>query len=86
MSDADKDTYRRSVKAMAICPGETCEEGHARFLQRKSAEGWRYGKVRDEEKREDPSIVEYEHLPYPKRNNMEIVVTIIRAMWEERNG
>lgn len=50
------------------------------------AEGWRYGPVRDEARREHPCMVPYEALPeaerdYDRRTAFETLKTIYRLGW-----
>lgn len=50
------------------------------------AEGWRYGPVRDEARREHPCLVPYEALPeaereYDRRTAFETLKTIYRLGW-----
>lgn len=39
------------------------EKVHDRWVEGRRAEGWRYGPVRDDEKKETPCLVPYEELP-----------------------
>ena len=41
----------------------TPEESHNSWLRQKEEEGWKYGAVKDAEKKEHPCFVPYEELP-----------------------
>ncbi len=45
----------------------TPEQSHAAWKAYKEAEGWKYGPVKDAEKKEHPCMVEYDMLPQEQR-------------------
>jgi hypothetical protein len=44
-------------------PDATPEQSHESWLEAKKADGWKYGKVKDEEKKTHPCFLPYEKLP-----------------------
>lgn len=41
---------------------------HEVFVQNRMKEGWKYGPVRDDEKKENPTMVPYEDLPESEKD------------------
>lgn len=44
-------------------PGAKDSHSHTEWMQEKHATGWKYGPVKDEEKKEHPCMVPFEELP-----------------------
>jgi RyR domain len=60
--------------------GNTPEQSHAGWLEEKRATGWKYGPVKDPEKKEHPCFVAYCDLPQNQRAKDALFVTTVRAM------
>ena len=60
--------------------GATPERSHQSWLAEKQATGWKYGPVKDAEKREHPCFVAYEDLPEAQKHKDEIFTTVVRAV------
>jgi RyR domain-containing protein len=60
--------------------GNTPEQSHESWLAEKRATGWKYGPVKDPEKKEHPCIVPYAGLPAAQRAKDELYLTVVRAM------
>ena len=64
-------------------------ESHEAWFKHKLAEGWKYGPVKDADKREHPCCVEYHMLPAEQRAKDYIFSTIVKTVREisgERMG
>lgn len=60
--------------------GSTPEQSHASWLEEKTRTGWKYGPVKDPEKKEHPCFVAYEDLPLAQRAKDVIFVRVVRAV------
>lgn len=67
----------------------TPEQSHEAWMEAKLRDGWRYGEVKDADKREHPCMVPYGELPAEQRAKDHIfgsIVATIRAVQAERLG
>ena len=62
--------------------GNTPEQSHEGWLAEKAATGWKYGPVKDPEKKEHPCFVPYAELPPAQRHKDTLFVTTVRAVSE----
>jgi len=62
--------------------GNTPEQSHEGWLAEKAATGWKYGPVKDPEKKEHPCYVPYAELPPAQRHKDVLFVTTVRAVSE----
>ena len=53
---------------------------HENWLKEKYADGWKYGEVKDPEKKEHPCCVPYDELPLEQKVKDALFVGIVRAM------
>lgn len=60
--------------------GATPEQSHESWLAEKAATGWKYGLVKDPEKKEHPCFVPYTKLPELQRKKDELFVLTVRAV------
>lgn len=60
--------------------GNTPEQSHESWLKEKADTGWKYGPVKDPEKKEHPCFVPYAELPPEQRRKDDIFVTVVRAV------
>lgn len=60
--------------------GATPRESHESWMAEKRATGWKYGPVKDVEKREHPCFVPYDELPPAQRAKDGIFVTVVRVV------
>lgn len=58
----------------------TAEKSHEIWMAQKLASGWRWGNVKNPEKREHPCLVEYKLLPEEQRFKDELWVSTVRLM------
>lgn len=62
-----------------INPKSVPEDSHVNWLKEKLADGWKYGVIKDVEKKEHPCCVEYENLPKSQKLKDELYTSIIKA-------
>jgi hypothetical protein len=63
-----------------VLNNNTPEQSHESWLAEKAANGWKYGPVKDPDKKEHPCFVPYAELPPEQRAKDSIFVTVVRAM------
>lgn len=88
MSQVDWEDVPDWQHASAICgvehainsPDATPEDQHAAWLQHKEKEGWKYGPVKDADKKEHPCFVPYDQLPEAQRVKDRLFLAVCRAM------
>jgi hypothetical protein len=61
-------------------PDATAEMLHDAWLQNKQADGWKYGPVKDAEKKEHPCCVPYEELSDEHRLKDYFFHAVVRSM------
>jgi hypothetical protein len=61
--DWQKDSAINGVKFHLANPDATPENSHESWLAQKEREGWKYGDVKDADKKEHPCFVPYNQLP-----------------------
>lgn len=63
-----------------VIAGNTPEQSHESWLKEKADTGWKYGPVKDPEKREHPCFVPYAELPPEQRAKDDVYVAVVKAM------
>lgn len=58
----------------------TPEDSHNNWLKEKEKDGWKYGEVKDVDKKEHPCMVPYDQLPYNQKVKDALFISIIRAI------
>lgn len=79
----DAPTWQRSSALLGVCgviDGNGPRESHESWLREKAATGWKYGPVKDPEKREHPCFVPYDELPPEQAVKDRIFVGVVRAV------
>lgn len=76
--DWQKSSARNGV--VGAMNGATPEQSHESWLAEKMATGWKYGPVKDPEKKEHPCFVPYSELPPNQRAKDAIFVNVVRAV------
>lgn len=61
-------------------PELTPEGNHARWCERRTADGWVNGPVRDEHLKQHPCLVPYEELPRARQAQDRLFLAIVRAL------
>lgn len=77
-----KDSACNGVR-FALEGGKTPEDSHKSWLAQKEAEGWKYGPVKDPEKKEHPCFVPYDQLPAAQRRKDHIFLAVVSAFKAE---
>lgn len=62
-----RDSAKSGVLSKLLDPDVTPEQSHEGWLRQKEADGWRYGPIKDAEKKEHPCFVPYADLPPEQR-------------------
>ncbi len=62
-----------------VLAGNTPEQSHESWLREKEATGWKYGAVKDPEKKEHPCFVPYADLPPEQKAKDLIFVSVANA-------
>lgn len=75
-----QDSAVAGVKAIVENPDTTPEQSHEGWLAFKAADGWKFGPVKDAEKKEHPCFVPYDQLPPNQRLKDEMFGMVVRAM------
>lgn len=70
----------KGVKLLIENPDVKPSDSHAAWLEEKRATGWKYGKVKDVDKKEHPCFVPYEELPTEQRAKDYIFLAIARSL------
>jgi cytochrome c1 len=63
-------------------PEATPSESHESWMRVKAEEGWKYGPVKDVEKKEHPCFLPYEDLPADQRAKDYIFTAIVKTVRE----
>lgn len=75
-----KDSVIAGVKAILANPDSTPEQSHENWLAHKEADGWKYGEVKDVEKKEHPCFRPYSELPVEQKAKDHIFRAIVTAL------
>lgn len=75
-----KDSARKGVEFHIENPDATPENSHEKWLAQKTSEGWRYGRVKDTEKKTHPCFLPYSELPADQKSKDWIFRGVIHAM------
>jgi len=60
--------------------GNSPEQLHLSWLEEKRRTGWKYGPVKDPEKKEHPCFLPYDELPLQQRVKDRLFVSVVRAV------
>ena len=63
-----------------VLDGNTPEQSHGSWLKEKADTGWKYGAVKDPDKKEHPCFVPYAELPPEQRAKDDVYVAVVGAM------
>ena len=78
--DWQKTSAINGVKFHIVHPGSPPSASHDNWLKEKTEEGWKYGKVKDPEKKEHPCFVPYEDLPTEQKVKDSLFIGVVTAM------
>lgn len=75
-----RESARNGVRFALANPGAPPSASHDSWLEEKRAAGWKYGPVKDPEKKEHPCFVPYEQLPLEQRRKDHLFQAVARAI------
>ena len=78
--DSIRDSVISGVKFRLANPLSTPADSHANWLADKNRDGWKYGPVKDVEKKEHPCMVIYEALPEAQRAKDALFVSVVDGL------
>lgn len=78
--DWQRDSAINGVKVTIANPNASASVQHEAWLEDKYADGWKYGEVKDPEKKEHPCCVPYDELPLEQKVKDALFVGVVRAM------
>jgi hypothetical protein len=78
--DWQKESAVKGVKFALENPNAAPSDSHESWLAEKRATGWKYGPVKDAEKKEHPCFVPYEELPVDQRRKDRLFLAVVRAL------
>jgi hypothetical protein len=70
----------KGVEFALANPSAPPSASHDSWLEEKRATGWKYGPVKDPEKKEHPCFRPYEELPAEQRRKDALFLAIVRAL------
>ncbi len=75
-----KDSAVNGVEFHLDNPEAGCSASHESWLKEKESDGWKYGEVKDAEKKEHPCFVPYNELPDEQKVKDALFVGVVRAL------
>lgn len=75
-----RDSAIAGVEFAILHPEATPEQQHDSWSEAKLNDGWKYGPVKDEARREHPCLVPYGQLPEEQRRKDALFLAIVRAL------
>lgn len=78
-ADWQRSSAVECVEAALADPKQTPALSHEAWLAQKVATGWKYGAVKDAEKKEHPCLLPYDQLPKEQRLKDYLFLAIVRA-------
>lgn len=81
--DWQKDSARQGVAAVLNGTANTPEEQHQEWMGYKLASGWKYGPVKDADKKEHPCMVPYSDLPEDQKRKDHLFRAVVTALSEK---
>ena len=79
--DAPEWQRRSAVNGVqGVVDGNGPRESHESWLREKEATGWKFGPMKDPEKKEHPCFVPYDELPDAQKAKDAIFITVVRAV------
>lgn len=78
--DWQRESSIKGVKFQIENPDAGQSAQHEAWLKDKEAEGWKYGEVKDPDKKEHPCCMPYEQLPLEQKVKDALFVGVVRAL------
>ena len=79
-ADWQKQSAMVGVEMHLANPDATPEQSHESWLAQKTAEGWKYGKVKDADKKEHPCFMPYADLPQAQKSKDYLFRAVVHAL------
>lgn len=77
--DWQKKSAVNGVKFHIENPDAKPEDSHNSWLKEKETDGWKYGEVKDPEKKEHPCFVPYDKLPQEQKTKDYLFIGVVRS-------
>jgi len=77
--DWQKKSAVNGVKFHLENPDAKPEDSHNSWLKEKETDGWKYGEVKDPEKKEHPCFVPYDKLPQEQKTKDHLFIGVVRS-------
>jgi hypothetical protein len=74
------DSVIHGVEAIMKYPNRSPSASHEGWMKEKKEAGWKYGPVKDPEKKEHPCMVPYEELPIAQRMKDTIFTAVVKGV------
>lgn len=87
--DAPEWQQTSAIKGVEFCmanPNAPASANHDSWLEVKKAEGWKYGEVKDADKKEHPCYVPYDQLPREQQFKDALFKAIVGSLSEAVSG
>jgi hypothetical protein len=81
--DWQRKSAEKGVRFTVDNPGAPPSASHDSWLEEKRATGWKYGPVKDPEKKEHPCFLPYGDLPIEQRRKDHLFQGVVRALTAE---
>lgn len=78
--DWQKDSARNGVNAVMEGKVVNPEDSHQNWATEKIAAGWKYGDVKDPEKKEHPCLVDFHELPADQQLKDALFLTVVEYL------
>jgi hypothetical protein len=75
-----KQSATNGVKFHIANPGSPPSRSHEEWLKEKANTGWKYGPVKDPEKKEHPCFVPYDQLPREQQIKDKLFIAVVEAL------
>jgi RyR domain len=75
-----RESARKGVQFHLHNPDAKPEDSHNSWLKEKEADGWKYGEVKNVEKKEHPCFMPYEQLPIEQQKKDALFISVVRAL------
>lgn len=76
-----RQSTRDAVRSALVDPTPGAQ--HDRWLEERRAQGWSYGPERDDEKKKNPNMVDFEELPKFEQQKDSIIIALAQALLED---
>ncbi len=76
-----RESSRDAVRAALEDPTPGAQ--HTRWMEERKAQGWTYGPERDDQKKHNPNMIDYEELSLFEKQKDMIIIALAQALAEE---